>query len=202
MSITRRNFLRLGAAAAATAALPAPTIAAPAEVLVDLAKGPDLLAFIVGTPGEFDWHVVFARTAQEAYAQRFGDIEGASDEGGSDDAPPVEFDEECVSRVPRWDHRDPQTITNVDWVKAGFGTYCSRCGDEQLESHIIGDEVVCEYCMRDVDWIVALDREEAIEHIANRLGEGRQLAADALALARERGLLAEAEALLQEWSAS
>lgn len=157
--ISRRSFLLTSAAAIVAPALPLPP-GEPVLVGVDLASGPDLLAFAVGTPGEFNWQPILAGTPQEAF-----EIWAREQYWGDDGAP---FDEENVNRVPSWDGKDVESITPADWIRAGMGHTCGRCSVETDPDSacVVGDDVVCHDCMTIVDWIAA-DADDALDTLAN-----------------------------------
>lgn len=160
MSISRRELL-VGAAALAAAtnipAMPAMTATAPAEVLP---------AWVVGTPGEFNWQHIVARTASEA--ERIFRAEWTDDScEGEEDAPCGECDF-CTldvesERKPMWDGKSD--VTPGDWLRSGTGHICSRCSYETFPEeggHGVGDEAVCSECMTLADWDI-VDPEHADE---------------------------------------
>lgn len=162
--LSRRDLLVGAAAIAAAAHLPtvtATTVQAPAEIIP---------AWIVGTPGEFDWQHVVAKTQREAF------LEWLSETGNCD------FEEECThedyhegcdcceaigsleaERKPMWDGR--RDVTPGDWLRSGTGHICSRCSYETFSEeggHGVGHEAVCAECMTLADWDLA-DPEHAAE---------------------------------------
>lgn len=166
--ISRREALLGTAAVIASAALPSvPATAAPAPEIIP--------AWVVGTPCEGDWQHIIARTKREALRKFVCD-------GGYDD-----FEDECkhavhqddcdccealadfdAKRIARWDGL--QSTTNADWLRAGMGTVCSRCGYEvfvEEGGHAVGDEAVCSDCMKLADWDI-VDPERAAEIRAKR----------------------------------
>ena len=158
--ISRRDVLIGAAAVAATANIPSISIAAtsPAEAI--------LPAWAVGTPGEFNWQHIVARTAEEA--ERRYRAEWCDDScEGEEDAPCGECDTCCLeldaTRVPAWDGK--KDTTNADWLDVGMGTYCARCNYECFAdsgAKNVNGEAVCEDCMRLADWDV-VDPEYAAE---------------------------------------
>lgn len=157
--ISRREVLLGTAAAVAATALPTmPAIAAPS---------PEILpAWVVGTPGEFNWQHIVARTAEEA--ERIFRAEWCDDScEGEEDAPCGECDF-CTldvdhERKPMWDGKSD--VTPGDWLRSGTGHICSRCSYEtfpQEGGHGVGDEAVCADCMTLADWDV-VDPEHAAE---------------------------------------
>lgn len=64
--------------------------------------------------------------------------------------------------MPAWDSK--QCVTNGDWIRAGMGTHCTRCGYETTQDggYAIGDDAICEDCMTLADWDI-VDPEWAAE---------------------------------------
>lgn len=162
-TISRRAVLVLGSAAVASAALPPVPVAAAAKVVVQ--------SWVVGTPGEYDWLHCWGDTAEQAKLDWLVGHCGDSvcengDELGNEDCDC----DVCVAyrgieteRVEAWDNKD--TITNADWIRAGLGSLCSRCGYETSSDEggcAVGDEAVCEGCMTLADW-EKIDPERAVE---------------------------------------
>lgn len=163
MTLSRRSFLVSSAAAILAPALPSLTTAAPVTVGVDLAAKPDLLAFVIGTPGEYDWQTCFASTAEEAFEEW---VWQSVHEPGD-----VSFDPDYVRRIPEWDGRDPQTITGVDWFDANMGYCCGRCGYEthpELGGRAVRGEVLCEECLTLADRLAGAP-DEVVEDLAERI---------------------------------
>lgn len=158
--LTRRALLGSVAASAVVAALPVvPLVALSAEPVA-----PVLQAFVVGTPGEFDWHSYLARSAEEAFGYWV-------EERGEDYD--WTFDPDYVQRVEAWDGRDPGSITPADWLRVNLGHCCERCGYEthaDAGARIVCEEVVCDDCLTFAD-IVATDADEAFDEILNRLDD-------------------------------
>ena len=168
--LSRRDLLIGAAAVAAVANIPTlPAMAASAEVIP---------AWVVGTPGEFDWQHIIARTEEEArrfFAAEVVGGETACEEGGADDCD-CEF---CQSfngveaeRKPMWDGKSYDGITPGDWLRSGTGHICSRCSYETFREeggHGVGNEAVCEECMTLADWDIvdpgraAEIREDALD---------------------------------------
>lgn len=158
--LSRRELLVGAAAVAAAASIPAlPGIASPVEVMPSWA---------VGTPGEFDWQRIVARTYEEAIHDFVCEEVGGDgcEEGGKDDC-------ECewcftiggleAERVPVWDGKD--RLVSADWLHAGMGVYCSRCGEETFRHEggkPVGDDAICSECMTLADWDI-VDPEHAAE---------------------------------------
>lgn len=147
--LTRRFILAAAAVSAASSALPRPLVSA-TEVPAPAKK----VAWVVGTPGEYNWEVIRAKTKVEAIRLWNADNcehEYEVDENGKPDRPC-----ECIacaweinaSRVPEFDKI--ARPTPGDWLRAGIGHTCSRCGyetDPQNTGNAIGDEAVCEDCL-------------------------------------------------------
>jgi hypothetical protein len=157
--INRRQALAMGIGAVAAAAMPTSLAAAP---ITEAAK-PELVAWMVGTPGEFDWQMIRARTYQEAIREFACEAVGGEgcedDEAGPDGCGDCEF---CYAmgaeaeRQPAWDGKDH--VTSADWLRAGMGTICARCRDEvYVEDNglIVGDSGIHEGCMTLADWDIA-----------------------------------------------
>lgn len=157
--LTRRFILAAAATSAAAATLKA-VPAAPAPVAAEPVKA-KLLAWTVGTPGDYNWEVVRAATEQEAIKEwicsNVEEVEcGYPDD---EDAPAPDPHRACVCdncympevwarRVPAFDQKE--TITPADWIREGIGHVCCRCGDESSPDWgavAIGDEAVCEGCI-------------------------------------------------------
>lgn len=162
--ISRREAMILGATAIVSSALPAAAAIATAAPATPKPMNPRV-AWAVGTPGDFDWKHIVART--EAEARRFFAAEvwdGECEEGEADNCE-CEF---CMclasaeaERKPMWD--GIENPTSADWLHADLGTYCSRCDYETSTregGHAIGDEAVCEGCMTLADWDI-VDPERA-----------------------------------------
>lgn len=167
-NVSRREALLIGAGAVAALAVPSsaaiattPSVAAP------------LPAWIVGTPGEFDWQHVVSQTAEEAIRNYCCEKIGGDgcEEGG---APDCDCEWCCTigsleaERKAMWDGKDK--VSPGDWLRSGTGHICSRCGYETFpeeNGHGVGDEAVCEECMTLADWDI-VDPERAAEIRARR----------------------------------
>lgn len=167
MTLSRRQFLLTATAAAIAPAIPAlPASASPVVMSIDLASGPDLLAFAAGTEGEFDWQVFFGRTAEEALkeATRYFGYD-------DDDGPPGYFE---FRRVDKWDHRgSADAVTGADWIRAGMGHICSRCSYETFADyggHVVDEEVVCEECVTFAD-LLKVDLVTAEDELAEKIAD-------------------------------
>lgn len=161
--MNRRDFLMTSTAAAIAAAMPAPPAIALPKPLAP--------AWIVGTPGEYDWQFVRAATADDARLEWVRDIlcVDSCEEEGSD---PAECDcEFCynlrgadATRMKRWDE-SPMEPTPGDWIEAGMGHTCNRCGEEthpDCGGRNVNGEAVCEDCLELADWDI-IDPEIAAE---------------------------------------
>lgn len=147
--ISRREVLLGTAAVVAAAAIPsAPiTITAPVEVIP---------AWAVGTPGEFNWQHIVAKTADEA--KRIFLSEWTDDSCEGEEGAPCGECETCTldveaERKPMWDGL--KDTSPGDWLRADMGTYCSRCSYETFpheNGYAVGSEAVCEECMTLADW--------------------------------------------------
>jgi hypothetical protein len=151
MTVSRREALLLGASAVAMAALPV-TRVAPSAVAAPTAPMP---AWAVGTPGEFNFQHIIARTAVEA--ERIFRSEYCTDScEGEEECPCGDCDFCCLEvvadRVVVWDGKE--YVGSADWFEAGMGTHCARCGYETFPDtgYIVTGDVVCEDCMRLPDW--------------------------------------------------
>lgn len=148
--LTRRTVLR-GVAAAAVA----PSVSLVPAAAMPTAAEP-LLAFVVGTPGEYDGACVFARTAREAFEQWSSDQGTLEDDGSCErcDSDKCMCDHTYYAkRMKRWDtlDREPEP---VDWMKAGMGYMCERCDNEQGfgDGYEVDGKAVCVDCMMLADW--------------------------------------------------
>lgn len=175
--ISRRAMLALTGSVAVTAVMPSTLVKASVEATVPSATK---LSWLVGTPGEFDYQHIVAKTAEEARLRwvndRVGgngcDVEDEIKAAGGLEAyladggePPAEYCdcEWCnafhgceADRISAWDGRPEGTPTHGDWLRAGLGSICDRCGYECSESEgtgfPIGDKAVCEECMTIPEW--------------------------------------------------
>ncbi|WP_406871599.1 hypothetical protein WHT83_14865 [Aminobacter sp. P9b] len=164
ITLSRRALL-CGAAISAVA-IAAPVIPAAVAIADPVPAAPALKAFVVGTPGEYDWQQFFARTAEEAFEEWCQEKERAGYE-----AP--DFDPDYVLRVEDWDGRDPASISPADWIDVGMGYCCERCG---YETHpdcgclVVAGEVVCEECQTPADRAAAAP-DDFLDELVNRLSE-------------------------------
>lgn len=180
--LTRRDALKLATAAAAATALPSIPFAAPAAPVAALEP-----AWIVGTPGEYNWQFMRGLTeeaARLAYVQEETGLDKCEDGGSDPDDCDCEF---CChfrdvegSRVKEWDNR-PGTPNAGDWLRAGFGHICSRCSYETSREEggrAVNDNAVCSDCMTLADWDI-VDPEHAAELRAELADEEQESAAPA-----------------------
>ena len=174
MSLTRREAIKLGGAAIAATAVPIPAgIEAAADVL-------PLPAWTVGTPGERNWIVAYARTETEALAEWITANIGEPCEGcprGS--TVPTEEVCECYGEVvadrsKSFDkyHAENEVPPHA-LFDAGWDMDCHRCGYETNQDecgHTVDKEIVCEGCMTWADYQKA-DPEHFAEMLDNALWE-------------------------------
>ncbi|EHK56833.1 hypothetical protein [Allomesorhizobium alhagi] len=161
LALSRRSFLASASAAAVVATMPAGGAALAASPAS--APAAVLPAFVVGTPGEYDWHAYVAENAEQAFRMWVQDR-------GDDEC---EFDPEFVTRMPAWDGRDPDTIRPADWLRADLGHCCERCGYETHSdsgAQIVAGEVVCEECLTFADRVLC-DPEDALDDLINRIAD-------------------------------
>lgn len=166
MSELNRREMLVGAAAVAIAAnIPAlPSVSAPPEIIP---------AWVVGTPGEFDWQHIIAKT--EDQARRFFAAEVIGGDPACEEGALPDCECECnfceklaqveAERKPMWDGKPYYSITPGDWLRSGTAHICSRCSYETFREeggHGVGDEAVCEECMELADWDI-VDPERAAE---------------------------------------
>lgn len=164
--LSRRAFLLSAPAVAIAATLPLPAAAAPMAT-GKLAAMPELFAYAVGTPGEFDWQAIWARTPEEAFREWFTGRHGYD----PDDPDALTYDPEYVERVEKWDGLE--TVSGADWFAAGKGYCCERCGYEtyaDIGGRVVAGEVVCETCLTFADRI-AVDPDDVVEDLANRIAD-------------------------------
>jgi len=172
--LSRRMFLASTAALAVTHALPTMPAAAPA--VVDIAVKSDMLAFAVGTPGEYDWQHIVAKTAEDAF-KIWHQEHGSYDDEDDDEAEQIVFDPECVMRIPEWDGL--KTTTPADWLRVNMGYCCDRCGYETSSDQgaiIAGDKVVCEECTTFADRLIN-DEDDAYDELLNLVADQGEEAA-------------------------
>lgn len=170
--ITRREAIALTGAAAVVATAPLPAVSA------TLTSGtPALPAWAVGTPGDWNWQHIRAESEGAAIRAWVSDEYGIS---------PCERGETCgdgcdyceiadsiqAERLPRWDGLD-RPPNNGDWLDAGMGAYCNRCGyetDPDCGGRNVNGDAVCEDCMTIEDW-EQIDPEHAEELCAELADE-------------------------------
>lgn len=165
--LSRRSFLFSGVAVVAAPlmpALPAPAAAAP-KILSGVATFVPAKVWICGTPGEMDWQAFAGETAQDAWSEfcRVTGLEGEE----------AEFSLSMVERAPEFDGKDPRGLTNVDWLRAGYHTFCERCDCEIIsgsDGKIAGGEAVCEACLTFAER-VELQPDRIVEELANDIAE-------------------------------
>lgn len=158
MKLSRRDALALAVGAAASPLLP--------HVEAGAATIPTLPAFAVGTPGEFNWKVIFARTVDRAKEIWY-------DENGWYEPDERELDLDANS-VPHLDGlateegEHPPSVS--DCIEMGWDHNCVRCyrdvscdGDNYRD---IGGEAVCQECLtpQEVD---ADDHEDFLNNLIN-----------------------------------
>lgn len=157
MSVSRRSFL-LGT----SAALLVPTFPFAPAMATPVAARPALLAYAVGTPGEYDWQAIFARSPEDAFQEWVW-----SYHGDDDDAP--KFDPDFVYRVSAWDGK--ASISPADWLNADMGHCCERCSyetDSDSGGRVVAGEVVCEECLTIGDRCEC-DPDDVVEDLADRI---------------------------------
>jgi hypothetical protein len=165
--MNRRDVLTTGAAVAAIATA-SPVLPPIVEKAIEQVAPPP--AWIVGTDGEFDWQHVTGCTPHEAilnYLDEVWQIEwkcetaGTDQPGCPDNELPCEFCERYrgldYKRMPKWDGL--RETTPADWIRAGMGAFCDRCGEETgsfngawIVPENGKDQVVCEECMTLADY--------------------------------------------------
>jgi TAT (twin-arginine translocation) pathway signal sequence len=137
--LTRRNFLLASAAVAVAPAIPAViSTAIAADAATTLTLSP---MWIVGSPGNYDWHPIRAETMEEAFQTYLRRNPWWSDQKTKP--------EDHVQRVEQWDALEPDEISSGDWIKAGFGACCANCGTEIFSGggYVICEEAICEDCV-------------------------------------------------------
>jgi hypothetical protein len=163
--VDRRDFLKGAAAVPIVASIPAAAVAA-IVTEVPLSK-----AWMVGTPGEYDWQAVWADTVGEA-RRIYGEERGTYTDGLCDDCESADCvcEHLSVRREPRWDGRG--AVSSGDWIDVGYGAFCERCGNETGadDAYSIGGDAVCCDCMELADWKIA-DPERYAEMLEEELIE-------------------------------
>lgn len=150
--LSRRAFLASTAAIALTPAIPKLSIAAPVAQAVE----PATTIWVGGTPGEFDWQPFHARSRDDALRQ-LCHYHGLDSE--------TEANQLALERAPKMDGLHPDEIKGHHWIKAGFGSLCSRCDGECDGSDgavAIDTEVICEECLTLADRL-ALGYDDEVE---------------------------------------
>lgn len=161
--LSRRDLIVGAVVMTAAANLPAMPAAA-------VAQAPVIPAWAVGTPGEFNWQHIIARSAEQAeriFRNEHCDFE-------CDEDSPCGECEGCTldlfaERKPDWDGK--VEVSSGDWLRSGSGSMCSRCSYETFpeeDGHAVGDEAVCSDCMTLADWDI-VDPERAAEMRADAL---------------------------------
>ena len=199
--ISRRTMLALTGSAAVSAVVPSMAVATTMPV-----KSGSGIAWLVGTPGEFDYQHIVAQTAEEARRRWVNDriggsgcevIEEIASAGGLEayladggEPPAVYCDcEWCnafhgcdANRIPVWDGRAEGSPTHADWLREGMGTFCDRCSYECFEAEgtgfAVGDKAVCEDCMTLADWRI-VDPKRAAELEAEEAEDAEPAPAEA-----------------------
>jgi len=164
MMLTRRSFLLSASAAVVSTALPFPVMSH-AVAVTEATEAPKLFAFAVGTPGEYDWHSVFAKSAEDAFKQ------WAWDRGDCEEEEDPAFDPDYVHRVEIWDDLLETEINPAQWFAAGMGHMCERCNFEthpEMGGEVVNGEVVCEDCLGLSD-ILVIDRDRALEALIEQI---------------------------------
>ena len=180
--ITRRGALTVGAGAIVAAALPAVPAAEAIKIIgLDVGASPSVttIAWAVGTPGEFNFHAVFASSEEEAIDAWLGErgypteCELGGKAGLIDDCDC----EACYlrgsvepARMPEWDGKTE--VKSGDWIAVGWGAHCARCREECYGedggARVVEGLAVCEECMTIDDW-GKVDPERAAEMRAEGL---------------------------------
>lgn len=156
-TLTRRDALALGVAAAAAPAVP---------LLVEEAavKPTPLPAWTIGTPGQTNWRVVFAANEVDArlsYAER--ECLGEQCPGCHSACL------ECVGvtvteREPHLDRFSGREIPDSALFEIGWDVLCSRCSyavsEGAANGHIIDGLIICEDCLT-ADEVAAIEARDA-----------------------------------------
>lgn len=149
-ALTRRTMLAGTAAAAATAVVPAIPAPALAPAVPPPAPAPLLPVWQVGTPGEFDWQLIRAKSKRDALLEYMEDrgrlCESCPRETGTDQVCECCPDIEAL-RSPALD-ADEHLDVESEW-KASWGAICDRCGTEEYEGEWapVDGARVCRHCM-------------------------------------------------------
>jgi len=135
---------------------------------------------MVGTPGKHDGAHIMARSLKEAFqiwGEERGTMCGTDEcercyERGDEPNKPCTCDPNYYAkRFPKWDNLGHEA-TPADWLTAGFGYICDRCGNEDGfgDGHVINGDAVCVDCMELADWKIA-DPDYYAEQIDELLTE-------------------------------
>lgn len=179
MDATRREFLVGASAVVAAGSVGIPTGGAPIAAAESTAA-PTLMAYVVGTPGEHDGQAIWAANARDAFEQWAHD-RGSLDhdgiceycdnwernaEGDAVLTRPCSCDEKYyTTRIKAWDGLSDQHLSTGDWIDAGFGSFCERCGNETSSDDAYNREgdAICNDCMTLADWkVVDLERYQEL----------------------------------------
>ena len=155
--MTRRFLLAAAATTAAAAAIPVPAAAA-----LEAATKPRKVAWLVGSPGEWNFELVRASTAEKAIKGWVAsNCDSFADEGETCDCTACTW--EVVSyRVAEWDGLP--NPTPADWLRVGLGHVCDRCGyecDPEMGARPVGDDAVCQSCLTPADLAAIGEAEDA-----------------------------------------
>lgn len=158
MSTTRRDILK-GGGAATVLIMSGASLTAAAST-----PSAPLPAWIVGTPGEYNWQFIRAATSDQA--RRFWaedqvgvDCEDGMPASGCDCDTCYAFNGADTERRGEWDDFKHEP-TPADWLRSGVGYSCARCRDEAdpySGARAVGDEAVCESCLTPCEQAVPIE---------------------------------------------
>ncbi|MGH0229594.1 hypothetical protein NKZ03_26250 [Sinorhizobium meliloti] len=170
MMISRRTLLVSASAAAIVPALP--KIALPAPITAVEAVKPATTIWVGGHNGEFDWQPINAETRQEAMRELIASWEGIPD--GEVTEEDLARHDLCLERADSMDGLQVDEIKPYDWVNAGLGACCDRCGGECFApdgARAINGQAICEECLTIPDLLDSdqYDQELAKERLTEWL---------------------------------
>lgn len=131
-------------------------------------------SWAVGTPGEDNWKVIQAATAELAKRAWVSDHYGAqmaencNEDGNCPESTCCEFCYQLngfdldAERHEEWDGKAVEA-GDATWFASGLGAYCTRCDFETCPDsggHLVEKEIVCDDCMTIADWWI-VDPETA-----------------------------------------
>lgn len=143
--LSRRAFL--GSVSAVAIAPVLPKAIATATAAAEAAR-PATTMWVGGHNGEFDWQPINAETRLDAVRELIASWEGVPEgEVTEDDLAKYDL---CLERAESMDGFNVDEIKGYQWISAGLGCSCDRCGAECYApdgARAIECEAVCPDCL-------------------------------------------------------